>query len=176
MLHHQWSTEAGKLRVAPAMAPSREPRMDCLAAGRGGERPSTCPRGNRAHEACRANHRRGLRRFTIGVSEGDLRVIAGHGYEGTVLVGFEDGLRFALAPSPPGGWSQNSSIQRPATTLLRTYTLPVGTMWPRRNRPERYARGPSRPAFQMAGGTSDASVGSPQDPGGARRGFPTRGT
>jgi len=32
MLHHQWSTEVGKLRVAPAMAPSREPRMDCLAA------------------------------------------------------------------------------------------------------------------------------------------------
>jgi hypothetical protein len=34
MLHYQWSTEVGQLRVAPAMAPSREPRMDCLAAWR----------------------------------------------------------------------------------------------------------------------------------------------
>ena len=30
----------------------------------------------------REQERRGLRSFTIGVSEDDLRVIAGHGYEG----------------------------------------------------------------------------------------------
>ena len=30
----------------------------------------------------RERERRGLRRFTIGVSEDDLRVIAEHGYEG----------------------------------------------------------------------------------------------
>jgi hypothetical protein len=32
--------------------------------------------------ALRERERRGLRRFTIGVSEDDLRVIAEHGYEG----------------------------------------------------------------------------------------------
>jgi hypothetical protein len=32
--------------------------------------------------ALRERERRGLRRFTIDVSEDDLRVIAGHGYEG----------------------------------------------------------------------------------------------
>jgi len=34
--------------------------------------------------ALREQERRGLRRFTIGVSEDDLRVIADHGYEGAV--------------------------------------------------------------------------------------------
>ena len=32
--------------------------------------------------ALREQERRGLRKFTIGVSEDDLRVIAEHGYEG----------------------------------------------------------------------------------------------
>ena len=36
----------------------------------------------RASESPGERERRGLRRFTIGVSEDDLRVIAEHGYEG----------------------------------------------------------------------------------------------
>ena len=36
----------------------------------------------KASRALREVERRGLRRFTIGVSEDDLRVIAEHGYEG----------------------------------------------------------------------------------------------
>ena len=39
--------------------------------------------------ALRERERRGLRRFTIGVSEDDLRVIAEHGYERAASTGHD---------------------------------------------------------------------------------------
>ena len=50
--------------------------------------------------ALRERERRGLRSFTIGVSEDDLRVIAEHGYEGAASADRISG-RKPSAPSSP---------------------------------------------------------------------------
>jgi hypothetical protein len=54
--------------------------------------------------------RRGLRSFTIGVSEDDLRVIAKHGYEGALSTDDEQQAQAVSALSPtrsPPDWTGN---------------------------------------------------------------------
>ena len=64
--------------------------------------------------ARREAERRGLRSFTIGVSEDDLRVIAKHGYEGALSTDHEQQAQAVsrVLTHPPAG-------PQPATELPR---------------------------------------------------------
>ena len=51
--------------------------------------------------ARREAERRGLRRFTIGMSEGDLRLLAKHGYGGAAALADAKTARSCVAERPP---------------------------------------------------------------------------
>ena len=80
--------------------------------------------------ALRERERRGLRRFTIGVSEDDLRVIAEHGYEGAASTDHDQQAQPSAsslrdwagsARIPPVCWraSPSQQIAPPAAGRLR---------------------------------------------------------
>jgi hypothetical protein len=60
--------------------------------------------------------RRGLRRFTIGVSEDDLRVIAGHGYEAAASAD-QDCRRQAVSLFTRPAFSKFESYQAALSSL-----------------------------------------------------------